>query len=188
MTKQEELDKYNSTFPTILRGLIEKKGTTQKALAEAVGTRPQSISYYTIGKTQPSPDILMGIAKYFDVSVDYLLTGLSSSNVDIHKELGLSEKAIEKLKAAKSADAFDGIPRIIDTLNDLLADGDFYNFLDDINFKTSVIKAFKEHPEKNERLLGNFNIEGYYIWDLQMYVQEFIRNMLVKNGIEIEKE
>lgn len=188
MTKQEEQDKYNSTFPTILRALMEKTGTTQKALAEAVGTRPQSISYYTIGKTQPSPDILVWIAKYFNVSVDYLLTGLSSNNVDIHKELGLSEKAIEKLKAAKAVDAFEGIPRIITTLNELLSDSDFYNFLDDLNFKTSVIKAYKENPEKNERLHGNFNIEGYYIWDLQMYVQDFIISMLVKNGITIEKE
>ncbi|TYU55430.1 helix-turn-helix transcriptional regulator [Listeria monocytogenes] len=165
---------------------MEKTGTTQKALAKAVGTRPQSISYYTIGKTQPSPYILVGIARYFDVSVDYLLTGLSSNNVDIHNELGLSEKAIEKLKSANGVDAVDGLPQIIDTLNDLLSDSDFYNFLDDLNFKTSVIKSYKDHPEKNQTLLGNFDIEGYYIWDLQIYVQGFVKNMLVKNGMEIE--
>lgn len=85
-------------------------------------------------------------------------------------------------------DTFEGIPRIITTLNELLSDSDFYNFLDGLNFKTSVIKAYKENPEKNERLHGNFNIEGYYIWDLQMYVQDFIISMLVKNGMTIEKE
>ena len=188
MPKQKEQNKYNSTFPTILRALMKKTGTTQKALAEAVGTRPQSISYYTIGKTQPSPDILVWIAKYFNVSIDYLLTGLSSNNIDIHKELGLSEKAIEKLKATKAVDAFEGISRIITTLNELLSDSDFYNFLDGLNFKTSIIKAYKENPEKNECLHGNFNIKSYYIWDLQMYVQDFIRSMLLKNGMTIEKE
>lgn len=57
-----------------------------------------------------------------------------------------------------------------------------------MNFKTSVIKAYKVNPEKSDRLLGNFNVEGYYIWELQMYVQDFIKNMLVKNGMEIENK
>lgn len=186
MTKQEEQDRYNSTFPTILRALMEKKGTTQKALAEAVGTRPQSISYYTMGKTQPSPNILIGIAKYFNVSIDYLLTGISSNNVDIHKELGLSEKAIEKLKNVKYVDSFDKTPRIIDTLNDLLSDNDFYNFLDDINLKTNAIKTYNDHKDKIQNTPDNFDVKGYYIWDLQMFLHDFIKKILMKKGIEIK--
>jgi transcriptional regulator with XRE-family HTH domain len=58
------------------------------------------------GSTQPTADILYKIAKYFDVSVDYLLTGISSSNTEIHKQLGLSEKAINFIKRAKETDKF----------------------------------------------------------------------------------
>ena len=82
MTIQAAID-ARSTFPAILRELLEKhpqtgKRTTLKELGEAVGTRQQSISLYKNGDTQPSPDILIRIAAYFGVSVDYLLTGISS--------------------------------------------------------------------------------------------------------------
>ena len=85
MTIQAARD-ARSTFPAILRELLEKhpqtgKRTTLKELGEAVGTRQQSISLYRNGDTQPSPDILVRIAAFFGVSVDYLLTGVSCTGM-----------------------------------------------------------------------------------------------------------
>ncbi len=102
-------DKYNATFPKILRALEEHhpadgRATTHKALADAVGVRPQTISLYAAGETQPTPDTLLKISGYFGVSVDYLLTGVSSENKKINDELGLSEKAIKRLKQATQED------------------------------------------------------------------------------------
>ena len=34
--------------------------------------------------------------------------------------------------------------------------------------------------------VGNFNIEGYFIWDLQKFVEEFILKQLQKRGLQIE--
>jgi hypothetical protein len=36
--------------------------------------------------------------------------------------------------------------------------------------------------------MGNINVEGYFIWDLQKYVEEFILKQLVKRGLSIEEK
>ena len=81
---EQNTDRYYDVFPTTLRGILEshpKDGhsTTYKALGEAVGVRQQTISQYASGQTQPTADVVLRIAQFFDVSVDYLLTGVSSS-------------------------------------------------------------------------------------------------------------
>ena len=72
---------YNDLFPQTLRQFMAvhpvrtHERTTQKTLADAVGVRPQTISQYAIGETQPTPAVLLKIADYFCVTVDFLLTG-----------------------------------------------------------------------------------------------------------------
>lgn len=34
--------------------------------------------------------------------------------------------------------------------------------------------------------MGNFDLEGYFIWDLQKYIEEFILRQLSKRGLAIE--
>ena len=63
----------NDTFATRLRDLIEKRGTTIKAVAECIGITRQSVSQYCEGATQPNADTIAKIATYFNVSADYLL-------------------------------------------------------------------------------------------------------------------
>ena len=80
---EQNIDRYYDVFPTTLRGILEshpKDGhsTTYKAFGEAVGVRQQTISQYASGQTQPTADVVLRIAKFFDVSVNYLLTGVSS--------------------------------------------------------------------------------------------------------------
>ena len=36
---------------------------------------------------------------------------------------------------------FEGVTTLLDTLNGLLSDRDFYNFLDDVTFKAQQVKA-----------------------------------------------
>lgn len=102
--------------------------TTQKALAEAVGIRPQTISLYLDGSTQPNADNLYKIARYFDVSVDFLLSGVSSENESIHETLGLSEAAINMLETFNKIDRTSQTP-IMPLINDLLSNKHFYMFL-----------------------------------------------------------
>lgn len=190
MAKQSKpiIDKYNATFPTILRALEEHhpadgRSTTHKALAEAVGVRPQTISLYAIGDTQPTPDTLLKIAQYFGVSVDYLLTGVSSQNQQVNETLGLSEEAIHLLKLAKQYNKATDFPSALELINGLLSDKEFYEFLDDLGYKASKYQIVMQHENS---AVSSMDLAGYYLWDLQMFVQEFIRKELVKNGLAID--
>lgn len=66
-------EKYNAPFPTALRALMEERGETQENIAKAAGKTRQTISQYVNGISEPGYDVLIRIADYFDVSIDYLL-------------------------------------------------------------------------------------------------------------------
>lgn len=59
-----------------LRESRDKKGLTQRALAQLCGFTEFQVSRYETGKTEPTASSLELIAKHLDVSSDYLL-GLS---------------------------------------------------------------------------------------------------------------
>ena len=56
-----------------LKELRLSKGLTTTQLAAELKCTNQTISHYERGDREPSKDILIKIADYFDVSVDYLL-------------------------------------------------------------------------------------------------------------------
>ena len=60
-------------FSVILNRLREEKGVAQKDLAELLCLTKGTISNYETGKYEPDIASLKLLAKYFDVSVDYLL-------------------------------------------------------------------------------------------------------------------
>mgnify|MGYP001394722079 FL=1 len=59
-------------FSEVLRELRKEKGLTQKKLAEELGLTERSIRHYEARTHRPDIDILIRIARYFDVSLDYL--------------------------------------------------------------------------------------------------------------------
>ena len=96
------VDRYNEPFPSRLRSLMADSKITQTELASHIGIARQSVSQYMDGSSQPVIGKLIEIAKFFDVSADYLL-GLS--NIKSHDEsmkticakTGLSEKSINRI-------------------------------------------------------------------------------------------
>ena len=56
-----------------IKELRKEEGKTQKEVAEKLGVTSQCLGYYENGKSHPSPEMLMKIADYFLVSVDYLI-------------------------------------------------------------------------------------------------------------------
>ena len=184
---EKQVSGHNGIFPTILRELLEhhpKTGekTTLRDLGKAVGTRQQTISLYKNGETQPTPETLARIARFFGVSVDYLLTGISSENKGFNEELGLSEEAVNMLKLAKSIPReTEDAPTVIGMVNDLLSDRDFYEFLEDAIHQVYLINHLDE-----SNIPDNFDAEGYYIWSLQKHVEEFILRQMVKHGLKVE--
>ena len=118
---------------------------TQKELAEKIGVSASQLSRIVSGETRTvSSDILMGVAKEFKVSTDYIL-GLSTVSVrksyDI-SELGLSEGAVRGLVTG---------PKLIDLIRiyfqDTAAKGiTARNQLIEIA-TASLSNLMKEHPE-----------------------------------------
>lgn len=69
-------------FGDKLRMLIEEKDMTQKELAAQLTIAPSTVSSYVQNTREPDFATLRMIAKFFDVSIDYLLdysTGHTSS-------------------------------------------------------------------------------------------------------------
>lgn len=64
-------------FAETLKQLRKSKGLSQKQFAEDIFISPSAVSQYETGHTMPNWENLDRIAKYFNVSTDYLL-GTSS--------------------------------------------------------------------------------------------------------------
>ena len=109
MAKQKYIEDYYNPFAVRLRELMgmdgeeKEKKVKQKDLASYLDITPQSVGQYTDGKSLPTADKIIKMAKYFDVSTDYLLgvSNVSTYNADllsVSNFLGISEKAVKGLK------------------------------------------------------------------------------------------
>lgn len=82
-------------FGNNLKTLRIKNGMTQAQLAQKLGLTKSVISAYETGLRLPSYDILINVARIYNVSTDYLLGVEHSNEIDFS---GLSIEEIEALK------------------------------------------------------------------------------------------
>ena len=117
-----------------LKQLRIKNGLKQQELADMFGLSSGTISFYESEQRKPDIDFIVAVAKYFDVSTDYLL-GLTNAtdkeNIDISKVTGLNDFSLtileQSLKETNNAAA-----EVIDTV---ICGGDFLRFVNLINDK-----------------------------------------------------
>lgn len=103
MPKTTKNDRYNDIFPTRLRGMLKERNATHAALAAVLGVSNQAVSLYCNGGTQPKIEDIAKIARFLDVSTDYLfgLSDIRTTNPatkSLCESLGLSEMSVEYLK------------------------------------------------------------------------------------------
>ena len=68
------MEKFNSDLlGEKIKYLRKEKGIGQNLLARELGVSNASISYWETGKQIPSAEVVYKIAKYFEVTADYLL-------------------------------------------------------------------------------------------------------------------
>lgn len=99
-----------------IKSLLEERGMTQQELAKRSNTSPSAISDWIgttkKGKSPREPKImgLKAVAEALGVSVDYLL-GADECKIptdeEIHRQTGLSDKALEKLKKLQQSEGKD---------------------------------------------------------------------------------
>ena len=58
-----------------LRAIRKKKGYSQLKVAMDLSISREALSYYESGKRSPDIQMLMLLSDYFNVSIDYLITG-----------------------------------------------------------------------------------------------------------------
>ncbi|MGV3007239.1 helix-turn-helix domain-containing protein [Streptococcus pluranimalium] len=74
-------------LPERLKELRQNAKLTQKELAKAINTSQQNIGFYEKGVRKPKHETLTTLAKFFDVSIDYLLGNTNKKNsTDIDEE------------------------------------------------------------------------------------------------------
>lgn len=56
-----------------IKELREEKGVTQSAVAKAVGVDRRAVIFWEQGVNEPKATYIANLARYFEVSADYLL-------------------------------------------------------------------------------------------------------------------
>lgn len=79
--------------------LMSKKGITAKKLTEDIGISSSAISEWKKGKAKPTSEAIIKMAKYFNVTTDYILLG-----IDNNSDLSNEEKKLLEIFQKLSAD------------------------------------------------------------------------------------
>ena len=58
-----------------LKNIRKKRNLNQQKVAMDLNISREALSYYENGKREPSLSLLVSMSKYFNVSINYLITG-----------------------------------------------------------------------------------------------------------------
>jgi transcriptional regulator with XRE-family HTH domain len=103
-----------ASFSERLKQLREERGLLQRELAETLKLSRVTVTNYEKGKRFPEADLLVNLADYFNVSVDYLIG---------RSERGETSKRISAPRPGQATQAQDGLKEVVAELrktNELL--------------------------------------------------------------------
>ena len=104
-----------------------ERGVTQEDLAFLLQKSRQMVTKWENRAARPTIDDLVSIADFFGVTTDYLLLGVKSENVEIHRTLGISDAAISVLHSFAKEKPF-----MIPALDKALSSREFIEVLSSI--------------------------------------------------------
>ena len=100
---QEKNNKKLVNFSERFKNLMDESGLTQTEAAKLFGVSQGAIFDYREGRSEPKSWPMLRMAKYFGVSVEWLMTGdetLNNSETQLWRDRALlAEKKIEMLKS-----------------------------------------------------------------------------------------
>ncbi len=136
MQQNKKTDDINETFGVdrknaialILKDLREKNNMTQKELAKILYVTDSTISHYEQGINVPTTEMVIKLAKLFDVTTDYLLNNCNYSvnyskilNKQLGKDITIGKAISIMLNATKEEkDAIAGVIKMAEKLNNIL--------------------------------------------------------------------
>lgn len=166
-------------FAQRLIQLREDNNITQQALADDLEITRQSLSLYEKADRTINIDLLYKIAKYFDVSADYLL-GLTDNKTNditvkaICEYTGLSDEAVESLADYINIDYLDdyesdqlNVEAIKEKANLLHID----NFDDPVQTLKEIEKFDLIYAQKDIEIRNDF-IASDWFWDIVGFISK----------------
>lgn len=109
-------------FKDVFDRLIFEKKITKTEIAQELGIHKQSITNYLAGKGTPDYDMLVKIADYFNVSVDYLLGRAKPYPTNEDTLAHLAEPSVEYTTKSRAKQevyepGMEGLMKVIDSQN-----------------------------------------------------------------------
>lgn len=90
-----------------LKNLRTKRNWTQKQVANRIGLAISAVSAYELGTRYPSYDILLKLARLYNVSTDYLIGKDERQSIDIsgltEEEINVVAQMIEVLRKKRNS-------------------------------------------------------------------------------------
>lgn len=109
-----EVNKVSNIFSERIKELRKKNNVTQGELAEEMGITATGVSYWESGKAIPNSETLQRLAKYFNVSIDYLTGNDYSRN----SEDDILFRKIGKVDERKKALLMDILNKTVESFID----------------------------------------------------------------------
>lgn len=126
---------------------------TQNEMARICGASVSTISRIEKGETEPPPNVLIGYADTFGVTVDYLLKRSNAKdlkNCTVSHELGLSDRAIRTLKFIKKKAAYTDYD-IAAFVSAFIGSGEAtFSFFDDMFNMLSAEYGFSKYNDETK--------------------------------------
>lgn len=146
-----------------LKKLREQRGITQEQVKQAIGCDLKSYRAWEKDGNYPNADYLVELSHLFGVSTDYLL-GISDftniGNKEMAEETGLSELAIDRLRAINGArPGGEMYPQVLSVI---ISSSYFLSFIQQIRSYAAQIEKIKEE-------LRNGNINDMALVDSLSY-------------------
>ena len=168
----------------------DKGGTeiTQEKMANKCGASVSTISRMEKGEKEPLPNVLIGYADTFGVTVDYLLRRSNASdlkNCTASHELGLSDRAIETLKFIKKKAAYADYD-IAAFVSAFIGSGEAtFSFFDDLFNMLSAEYGFSKYNDETKSERRRYSLKlgqnmtdrtmEYIRYDVQPWLQSVIK-------------
>ncbi len=131
-----------------LKKLREQSGLYQDDVAETIGTSGRNIGYYENGDRRPNPEMLVKLADFYNVSVDYLLgrsdnphDSFVSSNVKNNNSTTV--KILGNIRAGRPLFAYEHIKGELNLPQKLLTTG-YQHFVLEVIGDSMIDAGIKE--------------------------------------------
>ena len=178
-----EEEEWKTAFAKNLKNLILTTDTSYLKLASAIGVDIKTLDNYTKGKNIPNAFTLLKIARYFDVSIDYLVTAVQSdykySAGTLRELTNLIANFDVKLNYP------DNINKNYESVSITVSDPVLAPVITELCMTHE--KDFKEHAEKIASSYGNMKVFDKHLVDYQTFCN-MIEDRFLYDELEEEIE